>query len=310
MGRQLAQKANISLDLVDQFLDDVNDTIPSICPNSSSITDEHVLSWKSSLEANNEDDDDVAAFLFRVEGARIAAIENAAAEAKTLAIQAISAAAAEVEAIPFVCPSSSSTDENVFSSESSFEVNNAKNVDDAAASLFCVEGARIAADDTEESEELQSPVSEKLQSEGDEGNENTEEMFAFEVGQGVLSPTKFSKFIYTIDHQHANGVDQEHHLQQFKELNVPLVDGHKPTLIESAQIRQLAQKANISLDLVDQFLDDVNDTIPSICPNSSSIDEHVLSWKSSLEANNEDDDDVAAFLFRVEGARIAAIAET
>merc|ERR1712238_520116 len=145
MGRQLAQKANISLDLVDQFLDDVNDTIPSICPNSSSITDEHILSWKSSLEANNEDDDDVAAFLFRVEGARIAAIENAAAETKTLAIQAISAAAAEVEAIPFVCPSSSSTDEHdVLSWDCSFEVNNENN-DDVAAFLCLVEKARLTA---------------------------------------------------------------------------------------------------------------------------------------------------------------------
>merc|ERR1712238_430103 len=112
-------------------------------------------------------------------------------------------------------------------------------------------------------------------------------MFAFEVGQGVLSPTKFSKFVSTIDHQHANGVDQEHHLQQFKELIVPLVDGHKPTVIESAQIRQLAQKADISLDLVDQFLDDVNDTIPSVCPSSSSTDENVLSSESSFEVNNE-----------------------
>ncbi|MGK3755160.1 MAG: hypothetical protein ACI8RD_007469 [Bacillariaceae sp.] len=144
----------------------------------------------------------------------------------------------------------------------------------------------------------------------DDTGESEEEMPAFEVGQGVLSPTKISRFVSAIDHQPASGSDQEHLLQHFKELIVPLVDGHRPTLVETAQIRQAAQKADISLDLVDQFLDDVNDTstnIPSIGPNSSSMDEHVLSWKTSFEAHNEDDDDIAAFLCQIKEARVAAV---
>ena len=137
--------------------------------------------------------------------------------------------------------------------------------------------------------------------------ENTEEeMPAFEVGQGDISPTKISRLMNTIDRKHING-EAEYHLQQFKELIVPLIDGHKPDLIESAQIRQAAMKVDIPLQLVDQFLDDVEDTIPAVF---SSFDEQILSWDSStLEAHNEDEDDISAFLCRVEASREVAAAE-
>ena len=189
-----------------------------------------------------------------------------------------------------------------------------ENDDEEASELPQTEGdnaeeIRSVTSEVEENLGDQNPVNEFP---GDNGIDSTdtssfEEMPAFEVGQGVLSPTKISKFVSAIDQQPVSGADQEHLLQQFKELIVPLVDGHKPTSVETAQIRQAAQKADISLDLVDQFLDDANDTISFVCPNFSSMNEHVLSWKTSFEAHNEDDADIAGFLCRVEEARVAAV---
>lgn len=131
------------------------------------------------------------------------------------------------------------------------------------------------------------------------------EMIALKVGKGAISPTKISNFFATMDDQRTVEVGQKQHRQYLKKLMVPIIDGHTPSLVESAQIRETAQKANVSLEVVDQFLDYATDARPDVASLISK------SWESfnlskSWESHNEDDDDVEAFLVRVEAARVAA----
>jgi len=122
------------------------------------------------------------------------------------------------------------------------------------------------------------------------------ELLALKVDLGAMSPTKISKIVATMDNQHSIGVDQKKVEQHFKELIVSIFDGHTPSLVELSQIKEAAQKANVSLEIVDQFLDYVADARPDV----------ISLISKSWESFNEDDDDVETFFVRIEGARVAA----
>ena len=144
----------------------------------------------------------------------------------------------------------------------------------------------------------------------DSDDTNVTDVPAFEVGQGALSPTKVGEFVSKVEGQQARGPDQEERVRQFKKLIAPLVDGHKPSIVESACIRQAAIKANISLDLVDTFLDYVNgDSNPEVFAAGSSLDEQDALLKSFEMEDFNEDDAINDFLGRIEQTRAAAAEE-
>jgi hypothetical protein len=124
---------------------------------------------------------------------------------------------------------------------------------------------------------------------------------AFEMGEVPLSPTKISKFFEELDKQAFKGEEHMKRVQRFQQLVAPLLNGHKPTVIETAQIRQAAQRADVSMRVVDEFLDYVNANDPSLIGpvDSCSKDEQeeLLKKWDEIDDLNEDAA-IAAFLSR------------
>jgi hypothetical protein len=82
---------------------------------------------------------------------------------------------------------------------------------------------------------------------------------------------------------------------------MPLVDGHRQTPVASAQNRQAALKAGISLYIMDEFLDYLDgDAIPDISPTMWSVDEQELLLLSFEMEDVNEYEAIADFLTRVE----------
>jgi len=230
--RQTAERANISLQMVDQFLDEFSDKGSQIDLKASVSNELVVKSFGSSFDCKNEDDDNIEAFMIRIQEQREIAARNI---------------------------------------QTTTECENQKLAREPSGEM---DGDQTIAGDP------------------------SIELGGFEVGEGFLSPTKISRFVTAI---RSDQLEEER--RQFMDLIIPLIKGHEPTLVEIAQIRQTAQKANISLQVVDQFLDGFSDR-SRIDLKASSSDELVMkSWGSSFEYKNENNEDVEAFMTRVEEQR-------
>ena len=108
----------------------------------------------------------------------------------------------------------------------------------------------------------------------------------------IASPTMLYNYFSNID-QYKKAESQETLVNDFRNLMTPVVQGHKPTVIEEAQLRQAALKANISLDYVDAFVDFVKDENPELVRNMS-LKEKPVSWEEVEDL--DEDDAIAAFL--------------
>jgi len=288
--------ANISLDIVDKFLDYVNQDDKLVIPPVSSSMDERedlLKSWE--VEDINEDDA-IAGFLARVErvhavaAAAAMAAENKAAISATA--RAAAAEAAKVAAERAVSSSKIVEESGIQRDGVSTNPSRGCSFTGTFSNLSCL-GTHpsavpgIGSMDTRETQKTEVPE--------------------FEVGLGALSPTKVGEFVTQVDQRKVNGAVEEDKVKYFKQLLVPLIDGHKPNVYETARIRQAALNANISLDIVDKFLDYVNqDDKLVIPPVSSSMDEREDLLKSWEVEDINEDDAIAGFLARVE--RVHAVA--
>ncbi|VEU36295.1 unnamed protein product [Pseudo-nitzschia multistriata] len=119
----------------------------------------------------------------------------------------------------------------------------------------------------------------------------------------AMSPAALISYFYTIDARIFKGEEDEKLVKGFKRLMMPVIDGKKPTIIEEAQIRQAALKADIPLAFVDAFIDHVKDDHPDVAPKKSEEDDPDLlsiGWDDIEEVN--EDEAIAAFLSSKFGA--------
>jgi len=286
--RQSAQRSNISLELVDNFLDDYFGTDLQSNLHVVSSDEWAVKSFHtSSFQYGNEDDKDVEAFLMRIEEQRIAAAEKAAAEAKVIAMKAISAVAADIEA--------------------NF---NAEEAAKAAAAVEIIEGTL-----TDEGEggleqnnsflrqfeelDLNEDVEEMNESLNNLSDTQNEDIFTNDVADIMSTPAALINYFSTIDAREFEGINQEKLVKDFKRLMMPIIAGEKPTIIEEAQIRQAALKANVPLNYVDAIIDYVKDDHPELAPQLSGDTKEdpdfLLKGWEEIEDINEDAA-IAAFL--------------
>mmetsp|Transcript_17021 Transcript_17021/g.39268 ORF Transcript_17021/g.39268 Transcript_17021/m.39268 type:complete len:1209 (+) Transcript_17021:165-3791(+) len=110
----------------------------------------------------------------------------------------------------------------------------------------------------------------------------------------LTSPKRLYNYFCNIEQYIVEGESEEKLVEDFKIFITPVVQGHKPTVIEEAQIRQAALKANISLDYVDAFVDFVKDDNPELL-QCVSKEVKPVSWGGTDEDLDEDDA-IAAFL--------------
>mmetsp|Transcript_21610 Transcript_21610/g.33017 ORF Transcript_21610/g.33017 Transcript_21610/m.33017 type:complete len:2075 (+) Transcript_21610:97-6321(+) len=225
--RQAAQKAKISLDVVDRFLefaeyaDDAQQ--PAIPEETPSAEDDFIMSkWDDEMEDLNEDEA-IGAFLSRHEALKARAEKS-------------------VEKPPVAEPA----EEPLVEEEAAQE-----------------EGAEEDAED----EELD-----------------------------LLSPVAIARYFVSLDDINCSE-GRAKKVRYFQKLVAPVISGVKPSIIEAAQIRQAAQKARVPLDVVDRFLEFVDDEQPAIPANVSSADEAACAWDNEMDDLNEDDA-IGAFLAR------------
>ena len=95
-----------------------------------------------------------------------------------------------------------------------------------------------------------------------------------------MSPMMLVNYFLNVDKRKFQGKDEEMLARDFKRLIMPVIKGKKPTIVEEAQLRQAALKADVPLDFVDAFVEYVRDENPKV---------------EEIENLNEDDA-IAAFL--------------
>ena len=95
--------------------------------------------------------------------------------------------------------------------------------------------------------------------------------------------------------------EREHNVTFFQRLVAPLVSGGKPTIIESAQIRQAAMRAEIPIDIVDRFLELVKageSTEMVLDDDVSSPGDLLVDSKFDEMEDLNEDEAITAFLTR------------
>jgi len=113
----------------------------------------------------------------------------------------------------------------------------------------------------------------------------------------TMSPTMLMNYFSKIDQRKFNGENEKKLVSDFKRLITPVINGNKPSIIEEAQIRQAALKANVPLDFVDTFVDYIKDENPEVAPQASTEEEPDFLLKGWEEIEDLDEDDaIAAFL--------------
>jgi hypothetical protein len=115
----------------------------------------------------------------------------------------------------------------------------------------------------------------------------------------LLLPSGIAKFFAGLDDdQDSDDEDKSNHVRHFQKLIAPVISGEKPSIIETAQIRQAARRAGVPLEIVDRFLDFAEGENPSILEVMSSQDESVLraTWDDMDDLN--EDEAITAFLSR------------
>lgn len=125
----------------------------------------------------------------------------------------------------------------------------------------------------------------------------------FEENDTPLSPSNLGSLFAEIEHHHNVGNIDD--VKIFQELIAPVVNGHKPSVIEEARIRQAALKAAVPLDLVDTFVGYVKNGHPDVASPASSKDPSLLlqSWEDVEDVN--EDVAIAGFLSRFQSQKEA-----
>jgi len=113
----------------------------------------------------------------------------------------------------------------------------------------------------------------------------------------VMSPTMLVNYFSDVGKRKFEGENEEKLVNDFKRLMMPVINGSKPSVIEEAQIRQAALKADVPLDFVDTFIEYVKDENPEVAPQVSKDDKRDFLVKGREEIEGLDEDDaIAAFL--------------
>ena len=119
----------------------------------------------------------------------------------------------------------------------------------------------------------------------------------------AMSSEELATYFSNIDQRRIEGENNEKLIIDFKGLMMPVMDGKIPTIIEEAQIRQAALKANVPLGYVDKFIDYVKykdeklEIAPQLSKEQPSSEKDFVSKKSSEEIDDLDEDGmIAAFL--------------
>jgi len=282
--RESAKKAKISLDVVDQFL-------AHAANKDSNVWDSH---QKDDDTIVNEGD--VEAFSNRV---AVAAMAKARKE--------ISAAASEIEA-------AWTAEEEAATAP---EEKAAKNLSSASgkkeATMTNKEKAKSSATIGKEQSNSFLSQFEDLDFEDDlkSDSSSVDDHLRLAESQGtstdevvdVISPIKLVNYFSTIHHRKFERENDEKLLKDFKKLMTPVLNGQKPTIIEEAQIRQAALKADVPLEFVDAYIDYVKNDNPEITRQSSKEsqkskqDEPDFLQKGWEDIEDLDEDDaIAAFL--------------
>ena len=115
----------------------------------------------------------------------------------------------------------------------------------------------------------------------------------------LLSPRSISKFLAGLQPAEGFTEEQTMALSRMKKLIANVVHGEKLSIIEAAQIRQAAQLANISLNLVDEFLEYAEGQQPEMLevPTKSS-DEWTSDSKFDEIEELDENEAISAFLYR------------
>ena len=113
----------------------------------------------------------------------------------------------------------------------------------------------------------------------------------------VMSPTMLVNYFSDIGKRKFEGENEEKLVNDLQRLMMPVMNGNKPSLIEEAQIRQAALKADVPLDFVDTFIEYVKDENPEVAPQVSKDDKRdfLVNGREEIEGLDEDDA-IAAFL--------------
>jgi hypothetical protein len=120
----------------------------------------------------------------------------------------------------------------------------------------------------------------------------------------AMTPEMLVKYFSNVDKRKFEGEIEEKLAINFKKLVLPVINGNIPSIIEEAQIRQAALKANVPLDFVDSYIGHVKDQNPDVAPEMSEEEECDLVPKDGEETEDVDEDDaIAAFLSSKPGAQ-------
>ena len=144
-------------------------------------------------------------------------------------------------------------------------------------------------DDSEDDGEVQPENDPVLKSQADPVKNTAVEM----------SPAMLVKYFSNIKFE---GENEEKLVKDFERLMIPVMNGKIPTIIEEAQIRQAALKADVPLNFVDAFVDHVKDEKFEVAPQlleqqSSKSEEKDFLAKGWEEIEDLDEDDaIAVFL--------------
>lgn len=108
-------------------------------------------------------------------------------------------------------------------------------------------------------------------------------------------------YFATLDeHLSAENAEMEHNVKFFQKLVGPVVSGETPSIIEAAQIRQAAFRADIPIEVVDRFLDFVNEDEASVIQDdeNSTRDGSTVTSKFDNMEELDEDEAITAFLKR------------
>jgi len=120
----------------------------------------------------------------------------------------------------------------------------------------------------------------------------------------AMTPEMLVKYFSNVDKRKFEGEIEEKLAINFKKLILPVINGNIPSIIEEAQIRQAALKANVPLDFVDSYIGHVKDQNLEDAPETSEEEECDLVPKNGEETEDVDEDDaIAAFLSSKPGAQ-------
>jgi hypothetical protein len=111
----------------------------------------------------------------------------------------------------------------------------------------------------------------------------------------LRTPRQIAQFLATIEPSDEAPVDEKRYFKSFKKLIAPVVEGEKPSIVDTAKIRQAAQRAKVPVDAVDQIFEHAEGRQPITLPAVPSDKSNASSNLGDAEEVDEEEA-VSAFL--------------